>query len=94
MKSIPCFKPNVHNEMIPTTINVPEMMNAILLPLRKSKFNLVKALFVILLPTVSFLSLSSILVMMIRVMKIAVNNDVRIPIIRVVAKPLTGPTPK
>ena len=72
---------------------IPPMMKAVLPNLMKSKLVCFKKSRVILVENLISLSLLSQPSRMSLVMKIEVNNEVQIPIIKVVAKPWTGPVP-
>ena len=93
MKSTPCFNPIEAIDPIPPKMMAPEMMYAIL-RLRKNSMLMfwnqpleilvlnVKSFPLVVAPSINNL-----------VMKIAVNNEVAIPIIKVNANPLIGPVP-
>ena len=93
-KSIPWSRPVVNREPKLVNSKTADITYAILRFLKKLIFTFLKRPLVIaveksnLPPLFTYQSINNL------VIKIAVNNDVTIPIIKVVAKPLIGPVPK
>ena len=93
-KSTPWFRPWNKRELILIKIKVADITYVALLLPRNLIFKLLNKSFVDFVEKDNFPDLNTLLSINNLVMKIAVNNEVAIPISNVVAKPLIGPVPK
>ena len=92
-KSIPSSNPVVNRENIPEAISTPEIKYVSFLLLKKSIFKFLNKPLVNGVEKLSLDPLFTSQLISSLEIKIAVNNEVIIPIKRVVAKPLIGPVP-